>query len=114
MIPIDNGIERAGHVLYDDLEEVREVLGRVVVIVRGPAVAADGVDYREVQLLVARPQLHEQREDLVQRGVRVAVQAVNLVYDDDGFEAQRQIPEIGKGRRYNHGFVPSAWRYGYL
>ena len=81
-------VEGAGDMLDDGLEKVGEVGGFVIEVLGSPAVAADGVDYGEVKLGVGSAELHEQGEHFVERGVGVAVEAVDLVYDHDGAQAE--------------------------
>ena len=48
-----------------------------------PAFSGDGVDNREIGLLLAGPQLHEEIERVVQHAVGIGVAAIYLVDDDD-------------------------------
>ena len=89
------GVEvRRGHVLDDRVEEVvdelRPLRGRSVGLERRPAVAAGGVDHREIEGVVVGPEVHQQVEDLVQDLRRPRLGPVHLVDDHDGLEAVRQ------------------------
>ena len=79
-----------GDVVGDHLEQrLQRAVARAVVFA-GIAVAAAGVEHREVQLLVVGIEADEQVEHLVQHGLRATVRPVDLVDDDDGLQAQRQ------------------------
>ena len=79
-----------GDVRQDRLEDRADVVALRVRIVAGPAVAAAGVEDRELELVVARIELDEEVEDLVQHRLGPAVGAVDLVDHHDRLQAQAE------------------------
>ena len=59
-------------------------------VVPGVTGAAAGVKRREIELLVARVEVEEKLENLVEHFGGACVGAVDLVDDDDGLKAQRE------------------------
>ena len=74
----------------DQVEQRGQVVVGLVQVQRRPAVAARGVDVREVQLLVRRADGGEQVEGLVVDAVGIGVGAVDLVDAQDGAQAHLQ------------------------
>ncbi len=75
---------RRRHVLQNGVEQRPEVGALDVGIGRGDAVAAGGVNGREVQRGIVSVQLDEQIEDAVEHVDGPGVGAIDLVDDDDG------------------------------
>ena len=75
------------HLLDDEVEDRAEILALVAELADREALAARGVDHREVELLVGRTERVEQREHLVHHLVRVDARTIDLVDDDDRLEA---------------------------
>ena len=71
-------------------EQGRHVRAALGVIGARPTLQGGGVDHREVELLIARAQLVEQLERLVDHPAGTGARAVDLVHDHDGLETQRQ------------------------
>ena len=78
------------HMVDDRLEHRDQRALARVHVGRGIAVAARGIEHREVELLVVRVERHEQVEHLVQHLLDARVGAIDLVDDDDRLQAQRQ------------------------
>jgi len=93
---------RAGELPQDGLEERRQIAGDGLRAVASAALQADGVDDREVGLLVAGAQFQEQVEGSVEGLVRAGEGAIHLVDHDDDPQAERQRlaqDEAGLGHR---------------
>ena len=67
----------------DGVEERAQILARHRHIGRGRALAGDGVEHGELELVFVRVEVDEQVVDLVQHLLRAGIGAVDLVDDDD-------------------------------
>src|SRR6266849_4640575 len=75
------------HVLNNGLEKRSHVFVLIVQFAHGKTIPGAGVNDRKVELLIARFQFDEEIEDQVERFARFRVLSVDLVNDDNGFEA---------------------------
>ena len=80
----------AGTWLDDGFEQGRQIAFAHVLGQPGIAVAARGVEHREIELLVIGVEQHEQVEHFVEHFERARVGTVDLVDDDDRLEAERE------------------------
>ena len=72
----------------DDIQQVRDIVGHVVRVIRHPALLRRAVDRREVQLILGGAKVEHQVEHGFLHLVGAAVGLIDLVDDDDGLQAQ--------------------------
>ena len=77
-----------GYLLQHGLEELLHVVAGLVEVLEGPALARDGVEDGEVELLVGGAEVGHQVEGQVDDLFGAGVLAVDLVDDHDGLEAE--------------------------
>ena len=82
------------HPAGNGLEQRFQGLAGVIQVSRRPAFLGRSIDYREIELLLARVQGHEEIKNLVHHFVGAAVGLVHLVDHHDGLQAARQ--RLGK------------------
>ncbi len=78
------------HVRQDRLEQCAHVLAGRSMIGAGAPLQRRGINHGEVQLLVARAELVEQLERLVDHPVGAGPRPVDLVHHHDGLQAERE------------------------
>ena len=72
----------------DDVQEVGDVVGDVVPVVRHPALLRRAIDGGEVQLVFGGAKVEHQVEDSLLHFVGTTIRFVHLVDNHDGFQAQ--------------------------